>query len=275
MRVISLDQLTVRGVSPTEFADIAADAGYDAVSPMIGGDGPLPSPRLAVGDPETEAMVRRLRDRGVAVNNLDGLVITPGMDWDEYGRLIELALHIGAQRGVTLIFDPDASRAADSFARATEMARLAGLPMVMEFTALSEIATLREAGEYIARSGEPVGVVVDLIHLAMGGETPADLARWDPSLFVCAQICDGPAHPTMEQYQYNAFFERQIPGDGDLPVVEFLAALPADAPIGVEVPLKAMEESGVSHLDRAKLLRQRVGLLLEQAASHVPDVIIS
>ena len=265
MPIISLDQLTVLGVSPTEFADIAADAGYDAVSPVIGGPGVLASHRLAIGDAETEAMIVRLRDRGVSVNNLDGMVITPDMDWDGYARLIELALHIGAQRGVTLIFDPDRSRAADSFARAAEMARLAGLAMVLEFTELSEIASLAQAADYIERSGEQVGVVVDLLHLAKSGEGPADVARQDPSLFLCAQICDGPAHPTMEQYQYAALFERQVPGDGDLPVVEFLKALPDQAPIGVEVPLKTLAEQGMSHLERARMRRERVGALLAQA----------
>ena len=265
MPIISLDQLTVIGVSPTEFADIAADAGYDAVSPMAGGEGVLTSHRLAVGDPETEAMVARLRDRGVAVNNLDGLIIYPEMDWDDYARLIELAQHIGAQRGVTLIFDPEPSRAADSFARAMEMARLAGLAMVMEFTEISEVKSLAQAADYIARSGEPVGVVVDLLHLAQSGETPGDVARADPALFLCAQICDGPARPTIEQYQYSAMFERQVPGDGELPVVEFLRALPPAAPIGVEVPLKTLAERGMSHLARARMLRERVGVLLAEA----------
>ena len=265
MPLISLDQLTVIGVSPTEFVDIAADAGYDAVSPIIGGDDVLVSHRLAVGDPETEAMVARLHDRGVRVNNLDGLVITPGMDWDAYARLIELALHIGAQRGVTLIFDPEPSRAADSFARAAEMARLAGLPLVMEFAEISEVKSLAQAAGYIARSGERVGIVVDLLHLAKAGEGPEDVARLDPSLFLCAQVSDGPAHPTFEQYHHSAMFERQVPGDGELPVVEFLAALPKDVPIGVETPLRTMAAQGVSHLERARMLRGRVQDLLVQA----------
>lgn len=265
MPVISLDQLTVIGVSPTEFVDIAADAGYDAVSPVVGGPGVLASHRLAVGDPETEAMVARLRARGIGVNNLDGMVITPRMDWDGYAGLIELALHIGARRGVTLIFDNDASRAADNFARAAEMARLAGLAMAMEFTEMCEVKSLAHTVDYIARSGEPVGIVVDLLHLCYSGEGPADVARVDPATYLCAQICDGPAHPTYEQYWHNAMFERQVPGEGDLPVVEFLKALPEQAPIGVEVPLKTLAERGMRHLDRARLLRERVAVLMAQA----------
>ena len=265
MPVISLDQLTVIGVSPTQFVDIAADAGYDAVSPFVGGPGVLASHRLAVGDPETEAMVVRLRDRGLTVNNLDGLMITPGMDWNAYAGLIELALHIGAKRGVTLIFDPDGSRAADSFARATEMARRAGLPLAMEFTEISEIKSLAQAADYIARSGERVGILVDLLHLSKAGEGPQDVAGLDPSLFVCAQVCDGAAPSTLDAYQDACMFERQVPGEGEFPVVEFLAALPKDAPIGVEIPLRTLAAQGVSHLDRARMLRGRVQQLLVQA----------
>ncbi len=265
MPVISLDQLTVIGVSPTDFVDIAADAGYDAVSPVVGGPGVLASHRLAVGDPETEAMIVRLRDRGVAVNNLDGLIITPGMDWDAYAGLIELALHIGAKRGVTLIFDPDPSRAADSFARAAEMARLAGLGLVMEFTEISEVKSLAQAADYITRSGERVGIVVDLLHLTKAGEGPQDLARLDPSLVLCAQVCDGQARSTPDEYQDACMFERQVPGEGELPVVEFLAALPKGTPIGVETPLRTLAAQGMSHLERARMLRGRVQQLLVQA----------
>jgi len=102
MDTISLDQLTVIGAKPVEFVDIAADAGYDAISPIVrGGDGTLIH-SLRVDDAQTRAMKTRLQERGVRVNNLDGLLITPTMNWDDFAHWIEVAHFLEAQCGVGL-----------------------------------------------------------------------------------------------------------------------------------------------------------------------------
>jgi len=102
MHTISLVQLTVIGAKPVEFVDIAADAGYDAISPIVrGGDGTLIR-SLHVDDNQTSAMKTRLQERGVRVNNLDGLLITPTMNWDDFARWIEVAHFLEAQCGVGL-----------------------------------------------------------------------------------------------------------------------------------------------------------------------------
>jgi sugar phosphate isomerase/epimerase len=100
------------------------------------------------------------------------------------------------------------------------------------------------------------------MHLSYAGETPADIARHDPSLISCAQLNDGKATLSFEEYLHDAMQQRQVPGDGELPVRDFLRALPEDTPIGVEVPLKDLSEQGMSHLDRAKLLLERTRALL-------------
>ncbi len=265
MPLISLDHLTVLGVSPTELVDIAADAGYDAISPFAGGGKAVNAHKLAVGDGSTEAMIERLRERNIVVNNLDGLVITPRMDWDEYARLIEVGVHIGAQRGITLIFDTDRSRAIDSFCRLAEMAAAAGFGLAMEFGRLAAVGSLAAAVDFVGLANHPVGILVDLMHLMMGGETPADIARYSPQLIVAAQLCDSRAQLDDKQYMHDAFFQREIPGEGELPIIDFLKALPELTAIGLEVPLKSMNDSGVSHLERARLLRERTRSLMRAA----------
>lgn len=265
MNMISLDQLTVIGATPVEFVDIAADADCGVISLIVrGGDGSQIH-GLLVGDSHTRAMKTRLRERGVRVNNLDGLLIKPEMNWDDFARWIEVAHFLEAQRGVTLIFDPEPARAAESFARACELARQAYLPMMIEFTAISQIASLQDTIDYIKKSSEQVGIVVDLLHLAYAGETPAAISNIPSTWTVCAQICDAPANLTFEQYQYHAMSERILPGEGELPVVPFLAALPAGTPIGIEAPLKTRAENGMSHLECARMLRERVDILLASA----------
>ncbi len=265
MPLISLDHLTVVGVSPTELVDVAADAGFDAISPFTGGSPRAQAHRLTVGDGPTEAMITRLRERGVVVSNLDGLVVKPRMDWDEYARLVDLGVHIGARRGVTLIFDTEPARATDSFCRLAEVAANGGLGLVLEFGRLTEVRSLADAVKFVGLASHPAGVQVDLMHLIMAGETPADIARHDPALIMSAQLCDGRAVMTDEDYMHAAFFQREVPGDGELPVVEFLKALPDHTVIGLEVPLKSLAEQGMSHLERARLLMQRTRALLAEA----------
>ncbi len=265
MPLVSLDQLTVVGVSPTELVDIAADAGYDAVSAFTSSSDSAGAYRLAKGDERTEAMLARRRERGIAVSNLEGLVVKPRMDWDEYARLIDLGAHIGARRGATVILDKDRARAIDSFCRLAELAANGGLGLTLEFCRLTEVGSLADAVAFVGLASHPVGVLVDLMHLVLGGETPADIARHDPALITAAQLCDSRAMLTDEDYMRDAFHQREIPGDGELPVVDFLKALPDHAAIGLEVPLKSLAEHGMSHLDRARLLLERTRALLAEA----------
>lgn len=262
---ISLDQLTVVGVSPTELVDIAADAGYDAISPFAGGSDRVPAHRLAIGDSLTAAMVARLRERGIGVSNLDGLVIKRRMDWDEYARLLDVAVHIGAARGASVVFDTDRARATDSFCRMAEMAADRDLGLVVEFCRLTAVGSLADAVSFVESAGRSAGVLVDLMHLIHSGETPADIARYDPALIMAAQLCDSRIAVGDEDYMRDAFVQREVPGEGELPVVDFLKALPAHAAIGIEVPLQSMAARGVSHLDRARLLIDRCRALLAEA----------
>lgn len=266
MPLVSLDQLTVAGVSPVELVDIAADAGYDAISPFTGGSPLVSAHRLTVGDGPTEVMIARLRERGIGVSNLDGLVVKPRMDWDEIARLLDVAVHIGARRGASVVFDRNRARATDSFRRLAAMAADRGLGLVVEFSRLTAVGSLADAVRFVGLANHPAGVLVDLMHLVHAGETPADIARHDPALIVAAQFCDSRATLTDEDYMHDAFHQRAVPGDGELPVLDFLKALPAHAAIGIEVPLRSLAERGVSHLDRARLLLDRSRTLIARAA---------
>jgi sugar phosphate isomerase/epimerase len=107
---------------------------------------------------------------------------------------------------------------------------------------MSFVASLVDAVELVRRSNQPnAGVVIDALHLNQSGGTPADVMRVDPALIGSAQVCDGPLKPMIAQYYYNALNERQIPGKGELPLVELLAALPSGVTVGIEVPLKSLD----------------------------------
>ncbi len=47
-------------------------------------------------------------------------------------------------------------------------------------------------------------------------------------------------------------FERMVPGEGELPLSEILAALPDDIDIGLEVPQRSLALSGVGPAARLR-----------------------
>jgi hypothetical protein len=95
-------------------------------------------------------------------------------------------------------------------------------------------------------------VLLDALHIQRGGSTLDDVRALEPSLVPCLQICDGPlatpaslelpAHLPLGMtadgsvLQVEARALRQVPGEGEFPLAELLAAVPSGTPISVEVP---------------------------------------
>lgn len=270
MGPISLDHLTVLGVTPPEMVDIAAELGYDALGPIASaGSHPLPVTPLRRGHPLTREMATRLKTTGVFVNNMDGFPLLPDSKPREMRELLEISAELGAKNAVTLIFDPETNRAFEHFCLLAEEARAVGLGVVLEFFPLSSVASLDAAVAWLVRTAQPnARILIDALHLNQSGGKPADIKRVDPALIASAQLCDGPLQPTMEQYGYNAMNERGIPGAGELPLVEFLAALPPGVSIGLEVPMKSLAEQGMPPKERARRCLEATRRLIEQCAAR-------
>ena len=255
MTTISLDQLTVCGVRPAELVEIAARAGYGAISPFLNGSPELFAIPLRAGDPDTIEMKRRLKETGVFINNADGFALFNETAMENLHAGIALMAEMEARAIVALQFDSDDVRGFDHFCQLNEWAQDAGLPLLLDFTPLSKVASLNDALTYRTRAGEKnIAILVDLFHLHQSGGTPADLAAIDPAIIRGAQLCDGPRHMDAKEYFRRALFERMIPGEGEMPVREFLAALPRDVIYGIEAPLRSLEERGVGDLERASRL---------------------
>lgn len=47
-------------------------------------------------------------------------------------------------------------------------------------------------------------------------------------------------------------YERMVPGTGELPLRDMLAAVPAGVVVGLEVPMRAAAEAGESAADRLR-----------------------
>ena len=103
-----------------------------------------------------------------------------------------------------------------------------------------------------ARSGYRVGVLVDALHLARSGGTPAAVAALPPERIAYMQLCDAPAKaPPLEDLAHESRNYRLPPGEGELPLDELFDALPDDIPISVEVPRSV--DAGRTTRERAVL----------------------
>ena len=115
--------------------------------------------------------------------------------------------------------------------------------LCLEFSRITPIGTLQQAVEMVRKTAAPnARVLVDALHLSRSGGTPADVAHVDPALFEYAQLCDAPAHvPEDDQRLRQEPSDRLLPGQGGLPLVDLVRALPPELPLAIEAPIKQME----------------------------------
>ena len=215
---------------PPEVVSAASAAGFDMVGVWF--------------DPATWSVARardvrlRLDGTGLVALDMEPIFVMPEGDWGE--RLIDAAAEVGACNVLTVSRGLDPARFADRFAELCDHAAPAGITIVVEPTALYSVTTIAEAEQVLALAGRPNGAILaDNLHLdRAGGNAIEALAMLDPALLPYAQICDAPAEPADTSRAglfSDARDERRLLGDGDLPVREFVAALPEAIPLSLEI----------------------------------------
>jgi sugar phosphate isomerase/epimerase len=257
MHSLSLEYLTLFGISPPELIDVAANTGYQHVSivPDVSAIDPAYEPHSVVSDVSLRhATAERMKDTGITISVGEGFVIKPGMDVHFYVRALDVFASLGIPRINTICFEPDLSLGLLQLANLCDLARQHAMEVTLEFTPLSRIKSLSDAVDALAAVTQPnLKIMLDSLHLARSDGTPAEVARVDPALIGYAQISDGPAgYPGDELYFHEALFERLLPGDGELPLVEFIRVLPPGIILGAEVRLHSQALAGVSAASRAK-----------------------
>ncbi len=255
MRPLSLEHLTVFDAPAPEIISIAAALDCQAVSLFI----QKPNDRVEVpplvGDLALrQETARRIADTGVKLGAIECFILTPEIDVTAFRPALETGAALGGSCATTVVFDPDEGRAADRYAAFCDLAREFGIDVNLEFLAFSPMNSIAKAADFLKRVGRSnAGLVVDSLHIVRTGGTPADIGQVPASLIRHAQICDGPLAMPIDRQEEEGLEERQIPGEGQFPLADFLAALPPDVMLGVEVPQKRRRLAGVTPLERARL----------------------
>jgi sugar phosphate isomerase/epimerase len=250
---LSLDQLTVLGATPIELVTLAAANGCSHVGIYFQSWNVMPAYDLHQGA-QADALLRSCREHDIRIAVAEPFLLLPDSSLDALMPNLELAARLQVQAVNAVGFDPDIARLTDIFGSLCERAARFGLATLIEFFPLSTVTSIRMAERLIRDVGRPdVRINVDVLHLVRSGGTAADLVSLEPALIGHVQLSDGPASIAAAGMMTEASEERVLPGEGEFPLRDILAAIPAGITIGVEVPSLRRLRTGVTSADWARV----------------------
>lgn len=268
---LSLAHLSLIELAPPALVEAAADAGFTHVgmrlAPALANEAQHP---MLGGAPMMAETLARMRDRGVAVHDVEIVGLAGDTAVAQFEPLLAAAAQLGARHLLVAGNSAEEGPLAERFAELCELGRPYGVRMGLEFMPWRGVATLASALRVVEAAGAG-GVIVDAIHLDRSGGTAADIARVPRERWSFFQVCDAPApRPTsQEELLFQARQARLPPGRGGLDLAAMVRALPADSAISIEIPMHGLPGL-LPPVARARMLRATTLALLEQAA-RPPD----
>jgi len=249
---MSLEQLTVNEATPLELVSIAGALKCQHISLFLRTPERPPQWYPLVTDAAfRKELAQRMADNGVTPYTVEFFPLSPRAQVELYRPAFECAAELGAKKMSVLVSDPDEERRLERFCEVCDRAAEFGLGVNVEFVAITQLPSLRDALRLVTRANRPNGgIMVDTLHLMRSGSTPLTM----------------PA----DKQLHEALSERMLPGDGEFPLREFVRALPPGVPIGVEVPMQSLKDRGVGPLERAKLAVEASRRIIAEAHAMKP-----
>lgn len=269
MAALGIENISVFGLPPIEFVNLAADLGCQHISTGLASFdfGVCQYAPFSLRD---DAVLRRemiavMRDRGISISLGEGLTIRPDISAKNYQTDLDIMCELGIKRINTVSMDPDLHRTFDEFAILTDMAATRGMETTTELSPSLTICDLPTALAAVYHVGRPnFRLLIDTMHVIRSGSSVADIAALNPQLIAYVQLCDAPRAPRFESYFEEAMFERMVPGTGELNLRELVAALPRDRVYSLEVPLRSEAKAGIGPHERLrKCVEAARNLLIE------------
>lgn len=249
--LLSLAAGVMPDFSPQQTVAAAAESGWPAVGVWY-------DPATWTSATTIE-MRDRIADAGLIALDIEVIWLKPGPDDPAHFAAIDAGASIGAHNVLVVSSEPEPARTAEKLQRLSDHAAAAEMRVCLEFAAFTTVGNLQSALSILDQSGcEAVGLLIDPLHLARTGGTPADLAAIDASRFPYAQFCDAPARgpppSDVAAIIHEALDLRLMPGAGKLPLTELLAVLPRDVPLSVELRSAALRDTCSDPTERARAL---------------------
>jgi sugar phosphate isomerase/epimerase len=259
---LGIEMLTLLGMNPVDHVQLAAELGCVSISTgltglpltMFGIDDFAPYPMWSLRDDPNlrREMITAMRDTGVHIGLGEGFRARSDGKPSDFANDLDLMAELGARRINAICIEDDLEMGKDQLARLSEMAVTRGMEFTIEFTPPIGINSFELALEVCRHIGRgKARVLVDSMHFFRTGGTVEKLQAVDPDWIGYAQLCDARLAPWDEGYFSEAMFARQVPGEGELPLREWIAALPETCEIGLEVPRLSDLRGGMSPRDHA------------------------
>ena len=255
MTAIGIEMISVFGLPPVDFVELAAELGCQHVSTGLAsfdfGVEAHPPYSLREDAALRRNLIAALRDTGVSIALGEGLTIRPGRGAADFAADLDLFRELGVMRVNTVSMDPDRARSFDEFARLAELAAQRGMVTTLELAPGLTVPDLATALAAVAHVGRPeFRLLIDTMHWVRSGAGADDLAALDPGLIDYVQLSDAPRAPRFASYHEEAMFERMVPGEGELDLAGLLAVLPPDRVYALEIPQRAAALAGQAPRER-------------------------
>jgi sugar phosphate isomerase/epimerase len=208
-------------------------------------------------------MAAALADSAVRIGMMEGFAITPDNRAEDYARDLDMVAELGGAAVCAVSLERDMARTHAAFARLTELAAERGLVTTTEVGA-GVLRRLEKAKAALAAVDHPsFKLLIDTMHFFRFGATVADFAALAPGAVGHIQFNDVPMPALIEDYMTEALYERRAPGDGDLPLREFLAHVPPGVVVGLEIPIRSEAERGIGPRERMMRCLAQTRALME------------
>jgi sugar phosphate isomerase/epimerase len=238
-RRIGLAALTVLELSPAEQIAVAAEGGYNFVGLRLirATEEEQPHPWHEAGF--VGEIARRLSDCGLEALDVEIFRLEPSVDIRTFEPLMAAAARLGAKQMLVVCADPDEPRLVESFGRLCDLGAAYGLSGNIEPLPWLDVPNVAKAKRVLdAADRDNSGLLIDALHFDRGQNRLDELEDLPRSRLNYMQLCDAPAQRPagMDETRRQARSARLFPGEGGLDLHGLLRALPADLPIGLEIP---------------------------------------
>ncbi len=270
MGLLSLGNSTLFKATPAETVTAAAAGGFDGVGVRVAGRRPGDGSTPLIGNAAAIRDLRRRRDdAGIEITHVTAYWVTPELSPADFLPVIETAAELGAGMIGVNCGDPDEDRFVSFMARYAEAAAGHRLKLALEFMPYSNAKTIGQAARMARRAAQPnFGLMIDPLHLARSGGTPADLRGVEPDRIYMVQLCDAPLDPPSDaELRTEALANRLYPGEGGLPLHDLLDAVGPQVQIDAEIP--CARHAGLAPNDQARVTGEKCRRFL---ATHISSL---
>lgn len=245
----SMAYLTATSFTAPQAIEVAAEVGYQQVGLRLMSNGPGAIFQELLDAPQVfRETLARMKDTGVQVYDLEIIRIGDNFNPNDYLRLFDAGVQLGAKAVLVAGDDRDPARLAASYARLCEVMRPFGINADLEFMPWTPVSDANTALAVVRAAGSPAnaGILVDSIHFGRSHTSLADIAAIPKSLLHYAQLCDATPGTNFTEAEliHTARVERLLPGEGGIDLTGLFAALPRTLPVSVEVPSPRMAQVG-------------------------------